>query len=698
MKKYETEIIRNLGMFSHGGEGKTSIVDAMLFLAGENTRLGRVDDGTSLMDYEPEEIERKATISSTLACFDWNKYKINMLDTPGDDNFIYDAKLCMRVVDGAVVVVSAVSGVRVQTEKVWEYANDFSVPVCFFINKMDRERADFGRTVEDLRKNFTDKNIVVLQLPIGSEDSFKGMIDLISMKAYIYKDDQSGNFERTDIPADLASEAAGYREKLVESAVEMDDEVMERYLNGDAIKDEEIEACLKGGIWGRKLVPVMVGAAAKNMGIQPLLDNLVRYFPNPVYVGKVEGIVPATGKPAERQMDAGAPFSAFVFKTITDPFAGKLTLFKVYSGELHPDSVVLNVNKDEKERIGQIFYLVGKKQKAAGFVSVGDIAAVAKLKEAATGDTLCDEKAPIAYSKVALPPPLISFSLHPKSKGDEDKLNTSLGRLIEEDPSIRYSRDEQTKEFIISGMGQIHIEVLAAKMKRKFGVDVELREPKVPYKETIKGRTKIQGKYKRQSGGRGQYGDCWLELEPLPHGAGFEFVDKIVGGVIPRQYIPSVEKGIVDAMEHGILAGYPVTDFRATVYDGSYHEVDSSDMAFKIAASMGFKKGMEQSQPTLLEPIMKVEVIVPEEFVGDIMGDMNSRRGKIMGVEARGGNQIVKAVTPMAEMLKYAPDLRSMTGGRGTFTMEFSHYEEVPAHIAQKVIEQANREREAAEK
>jgi len=698
MKKYETEIIRNLGMFSHGGEGKTSIVDAMLFLAGENTRLGRVDDGTSLMDYEPEEIERKATISSTLACFDWNKYKINMLDTPGDDNFIYDAKLCMRVVDGAVVVVSAVSGVRVQTEKVWEYANDFSVPVCFFINKMDRERADFGRTVEDLRKNFTDKNIVVLQLPIGSEDSFKGMIDLISMKAYIYKDDQSGNFERTDIPADLASEAAGYREKLVESAVEMDDEVMERYLNGDAIKDEEIEACLKGGIWGRKLAPVMVGAAAKNIGIQPLLDNLVRYFPNPVYVGKVEGIVPATGKPAERQMDAGAPFSAFVFKTITDPFAGKLTLFKVYSGELHPDSVVLNVNKDEKERIGQIFYLVGKKQKAAGFVSVGDIAAVAKLKEAATGDTLCDEKAPIAYSKVALPPPLISFSLHPKSKGDEDKLNTSLGRLIEEDPSIRYSRDEQTKEFIISGMGQIHIEVLAAKMKRKFGVDVELREPKVPYKETIKGRTKIQGKYKRQSGGRGQYGDCWLELEPLPHGAGFEFVDKIVGGVIPRQYIPSVEKGIVDAMEHGILAGYPVTDFRATVYDGSYHEVDSSDMAFKIAASMGFKKGMEQSQPTLLEPIMKVEVIVPEEFVGDIMGDMNSRRGKIMGVEAKGGNQIVKAVTPMAEMLKYAPDLRSMTGGRGTFTMEFSHYEEVPAHIAQKVIEQANREREAAEK
>ena len=359
---------------------------------------------------------------------------------------------------------------------------------------------------------------------------------------------------------------------------------------------------------------------------------------------------------------------------------------------------MLNVKKDEKERIGQIFYLVGKKQKPAGFVSVGDIAAVAKLREAATGDTLCDEKSPIEYQEVVLPPPLISFSLYPKSKGDEDKLNTSLQRLIEEDPSIRYSRDEQTKEFIISGMGQIHIEVLVAKMKRKFGVDVELREPKVPYKETIKGRTKVQGKYKKQSGGKGQYGDCWLEFEPLPHGTGFEFVDKIVGGSIPRQYIPSVEKGIVEAMNHGILAGYPVTDFRAIVYDGSYHDVDSSDMAFKIAASMGFKKGMEQSQPTLLEPIMKVEVIVPEEFVGDVMGDMNSRRGKIMGVEAKGHNQMVKAVVPMAEMLKYAPDLRSMTGGRGTFTMEFSHYEEVPAHIGQKVIEAANKEREAAEK
>jgi elongation factor G len=697
MKKYEPDVIRNVGMFSHVGEGKTSIVEAMLFLAGENNRLGRVDDGTSLMDYEPEEVEKKATISSSLACFEWNKYKINLVDTPGDDNFISDAKLCMRVLDGAVIVVSAVTGVRVQTEKVWGYADDFGVSVSIFVNKMDRERADFERTLEDLGKTFTDKSLVVVGLPIGKEEGFKGVVDLISMKAYMYKDDQSGAFDRAEIPAELAGEASKYREKLIETAVEMDDAVMERYLNGEEVKDEEIERCLKEGIWKRKLVPVMCGSASKTMGIQPLLDNIVRYFPDPLLKGEVEGL-DAKGQPGKRKMTVTAPFSAFIFKTITDPFAGKLTLFKVYSGELHPDSTVLNSKKDEKERIGQIFYLVGKKQKPAGFVSVGDIAAVAKLKEAGTGDTLCDEKTPIVYPQVSLPSPLISFSLHPKTKGDEDKLNTSLARLMEEDLTIRYSRDDQTREFILSGMGQIHLEVVAAKMKRKFGVDVELREPKVPYKETIKGSTKVQGKYKRQSGGRGQYGDTWLELEPLPRGTGFEFADKIVGGVIPKNYIPSVEKGIVEAMEQGVLAGYPVTDFRVTLYDGSYHEVDSSDMAFKIAASMGFKKGMELVNPVLLEPIMKMEIIVPEENVGDIMGDLNSRRGRIVGVESKGHNQVVRATAPMAEILRYAPDLRSMTGGRGTFTMEFAHYEEVPAHIAQKVIDQANKERAEKEK
>ena len=398
---------------------------------------------------------------------------------------------------------------------------------------------------------------------------------------------------------------------------------------------------------------------------------------------------------AKREISADKPFSAFIFKTITDPFAGKLTLFRVYSGEIHPDMTVLNATTEEKERIGQIFYLVGKKQKPAGLASAGDIAVVAKLKGAGTGDTLCDEKKPIKYEGVVSTPPLISFSLEPKSKGDEDKLNTSLARLMEEDRTVKYTRDEQTKEFILSGMGQVHIEVIVEKLKRKFGVDVELKEPKVPYKETIKGTTKVQGKYKKQSGGKGQYGDTWIELAPLPRGTGFEFVDKVVGGAIPRQYIPAVEKGIVEAMNQGILAGYPVVDFKAMLYDGSYHDVDSSEMAFKIAASMGFKKGLEQCQPTLLEPIMKIEVIVPDEYMGDIMGDLNSRRGKIIGVESKGNNQVVKAAVPMAEILKYAPDLKSMTGGRGTFTMEFSHYEEVPAHIAPKIIEQAKKEKEA---
>ena len=698
MKKYEPDAIRNVGIFSHGGEGKTSIVEAMLFLAGENNRLGSVDEGTSLMDYEPEEVERKITISASLACFDWGKSKINLLDTPGDDNFISDSKLCMRVVDGAIIVVSAVSGVKVQTEKVWQYANEFNTAAGIFINKMDRERADFTRTFEDIQKNFTDKTCLAVQIPVGQEESFQGVIDLLTMKAYLYKNDHSGGFDTVDIPQDMLELAQKYHEKLVETAVEIDDDVMERYLNGDEIKPEEIEKCLTTGIWNNKIVPVFCGSAARNIGVNVLLDSIVKLFPSPAFKKEVEGINPKTGEKVLREASANQPFSAFVFKTITDPFAGKLTLFRVYSGEVHPDMTVLNVLKEEKERIGQIFYLVGKKQKPAGFAGAGDIAVVAKLREAQTGDTLCDEKTPIRYEGATVANPVISFSLQPKAKGDEDKLNTSLARLIEEDQTIKYSRDEQTKEFLLSGMGQVHIEVIVERMKRKFGVEVELKDPKVPYKETIKGTTKIQGKYKKQSGGKGQYGDTWLEIGPKARGEGFEFIDKIVGGAIPRQYIPAVEKGIVEAMGQGILAGFPVVDFKVTLYDGSYHDVDSSEMAFKIAASMGFKKGLEMCKPTLLEPIMKMEVIVPDENMGDIMGDMNSRRGKIMGVETKGSNQVVKAVVPMAEVLRYAPDLRSMTGGRGTFTMEYSHYEEVPGQIADKIIEAAKREKEAQEK
>jgi elongation factor G len=694
MKKYEPELIRNIGLFSHGGDGKTSIAEAMLFLSGENNRLGRVDDGTSIMDFEPEEIERKITISSSLAFFEWKRHKVNLLDTPGDDNFISDAKFCMRVVDCAVIVVSGIDGVKVQTEKVWNFARENSVPTLIFINKLDRERSDFGRALQSVKEAFGDGNFLPVQIPVGREEGFKGVIDLLSGKSYLYSEDGSGSFEENEIPEELKANFEAERERLMETIVEIDDAIMERYLNGEEIEPSKIEECLKKGIWEGKITPVLCGSAVKNIGIQNLLDFLTKFYPPPTFRREIEGYDPKTGQKVKRAISSSEPFSAYVFKTISDPFAGRLNLFKVYSGELYPDMTVLNTKKDEKEKIGQLFSLVGKKQKPLPCVTTGDIGVVAKLKNVGTGDTLCDERAPIKYEEVKVPPALMSFSLRPKTKGDEDKLNASLAKLMDEDLTIRYARDEQTKEFILSGMGQVHIEVIVEKLKRKFGVEVELKEPKVPYKETIKGTAKAQGKYKRQSGGRGQYGDTWLEISPLPRGEGFVFEDKIVGGVIPKQYIPAVEKGVVEAMQQGILAGYPVTDVKVTLYDGSYHEVDSSEMAFKIAASMGFKKCMEMANPVLLEPIMKMEIIVPEENMGDVMGDLNSRRGKILGVEAKGANQIIRAHVPMAEILKYAPDLRSMTGGRGTFTMEFSHYEEVPPHIAQKIIEQARKEKE----
>ncbi len=694
MKRYEPELIRNVGLFSHGGDGKTSIAEAMLFLAGENSRLGRVDDGTSIMDFEPEEIERKITISSSLAFFEWKKHKINLLDTPGDDNFISDARLCMRVVDCAVIVVSGIDGVKVQTEKVWQFAKENKNPILVFVNKLDRERSDFFRTLTSLKVSFEGTNFLPVQIPYGSEDNFKGVVDLLSGKVLLYKEDASGFFEEIDVPDDLKETYESYRERLMESIVEMDDEIMEKYLSGEEIESSKIGECLKNGIWEGKIVPVLCGSAIRNIGISSLLDFIIKFCPPPTFRKEVEGYDAKTGAKVKRLISPQEPFSAYVFKTISDPFTGRLSLFKVYSGELYPDVTVLNSTKDEKEKIGQIFFLVGKKQKPAPCAGTGDIGVVAKLKNVGTGDTLCDEKYPIKYEGPKVPPALISFSLRPKTKGDEDKLNASLAKLMEEDLTIRYARDEQTKEFILSGMGQVHIEVVVEKLKRKFGVEVELKEPKVPYKETIKGTAKAQGKYKRQSGGRGQYGDTWLEISPLPRGEGFVFEDKIVGGVIPKQYIPAVEKGVIEAMQHGILAGYPVTDVKVTLYDGSYHEVDSSEMAFKIAASMGFKKCMEMANPVLLEPIMKMEIIVPEENLGDVMGDLNSRRGKILGVEAKGNNQVIRAYVPMAEILRYAPDLRSMTGGRGTFTMEFSHYEEVPQNIAQKIIEQAKREKE----
>jgi elongation factor G len=694
VKEYPIDKIRNIGLLSHGGEGKTSIAEAMLFDAKMVNRLGKIDDGSSNLDYEPDEISRKLTISSKLAFCEWKKSKINIVDTPGDMNFIADAKGAMRVVDGIILVISAVAGVKVQTENFWSAAKELNIPALVFINKMGRERADFYRTVTEMPETL-DMNPLILQLPIGSEQTFKGIIDLFNQKAYIYKSDDSGEYQEGSIPDDLKDRVAEYRQKMVETIAEADDGLLEKYLEGEELTQEELQDSLRKGIRNMQFTPVLCGSALRNIGVQPLMDMIVDFMPSPADRPDVAGKNKA-GEEVSRKSAEEAPFSAFVFKTIADPYSGKLTMFRVFSGSLNSDSTVYNTTRDCKEKIGQIFALMGKNHQNYDRVKAGDIAAFVKLKETTTGDTISDEHNPIIYPPLSFPSPIISFAIEPKTKGDEDKVSNALHRLQEEDPTLRVSRDEQTKEFIISGMGQIHVEVVVDRMKRKFGTEVLLKTPKIPYKETIRGSVKVQGKYKRQSGGRGQYGDTWIEIDPLPKGGGFEFVDKIVGGSIPRQYIPAVEKGVVGAMEEGILAGYPVTDVRVTLYDGSFHAVDSSEMAFKIAGSMGFKKGFMDCKPTLLEPIMKVSVIVPEEAMGDIMGDLNSRRGRIQGIDTKGRYQIIRAEAPMAEMLKYAPDLISMTGGRGSFTMEFSHYDEVPAHLLDKIVADAKKDKEEA--
>ena len=692
VKEYQIDKLRNIGLLGHGGDGKTSIAEAMLFDTKSVTRLGKVDDGSSNLDYEPDEISRRSSISSSLAYCEWKKTKINLIDPPGDINFISDAKGALRVIDSAVLVISAISGVKVQTENFWSQVKELQIPALVFINKMDRERADFYRTLEELPGSLAELNPIVLQLPIGTEQNFKGIIDLFSQKAYIYQED-SGEYKTEDIPSDLESKAKEFYQKMIEAIAEVDDTLLEKYLEGEELSSEELQAGLSQGIKQKKFTPILCGSAVKNIGIQPLMDTIVDYLPSPLDRPEIYGLNKAEEQ-ISRKPQEDETFSAFVFKTIADPYSGKLTIFRVFSGVLTSDSHLYNSTKKCKEKIGQIYALMGKNHQPITKVNTGDIAAFAKLKETTTGDTFSDEQNPITFPQLTFPSPVISFAIEPKTKGDEDKVGNALHRLCEEDPTLSISRDQQTREFILSGMGQVHIEITIDRMKRKFGTEVNLKTPKVPYKETIKGATKVQGKYKKQSGGRGQYGDTWLEIEPLPHGEGFEFVDKITGGSIPKQYIPAVEKGIVGAMEHGILAGYPITDVKVTLYDGSYHTVDSSEMAFKRAGSMGFKKGFMLCNPTFLEPIMKISIIVPEEFMGDIMGDLNSKRGRIQGVDTKGRYQNIRAEVPMAEMLKYAPDLRSMTGGRGNFTMEFSRYEEIPGHIIDKVVAEAKKEKE----
>jgi len=692
MAKYESTSLRNLAVVGHGGTGKTSLCESFLFVSGKNERLGRVDDSTSSMDFEPEEQKRRVSISSAANFIEWEKHKINIIDTPGDSNFAYDIKCSMSVVENAVIIIDAVGGVEFQTQKVWELADEFKLPRIFFINRMDRERADFTKAIESIKSKFA-KKVTPVCLPIGAEDKFNGIVDLIGFKAYLFSDNK-GIGKAVDIPAEMMDEVKSLRGTMVEDIAESDDELMNKYLEAGELSQEELKTGLKKGVTSGSLIPVVCGSAMKGIGVTLLMDLIVNSFASPIDRGAVKGKKPGTDDIEERKPLEDAPFSAIVFKTIADPYAGRLTLFRVYSGKLTPDSSIYNSTKKITEKFGHVFFLEGKNQKQADGLIPGDIAGVAKLKETITGDTLCNEKTPIIFNRVAVPPPIMSFAIEPKTRGDEDKIASSIHRLTEEDPTIVFSRNVQTKEMILSGMGQVHIEVNIDKMKRKFGVEVNLNTPKVPYKETIKGKTNIQGKYKKQSGGRGQFGDCWIDIEPLPRGTGFQFADKIVGGVIPNNYRPAVEKGIVEAAAKGVLAGYPVVDFKISLVDGSYHTVDSSEMAFKIAGSMAFQKGVMDCQPILLEPIVNIDIEIPEEYMGDVIGDLNSRRGRVQGMDTNGSNQIIKGQVPLAEILKYAPDLRSMTSGRGNFTYTHSHYEEVPAYVAEKIIAESKKEKE----
>ena len=690
MGKYQSKSLRNIALVGHGGTGKTSLCESFLFVTGKSDRLGRVDEGTSCMDFEPEEQKRHISINAAANFITWEKHKINIIDTPGDLNFVFDIQNCLRVVDSAIILIDAVGGVEFQTEKVWGFADEFKLPRIIYINKMDRERANFVSAVDSVKDIF-GKKATPIYLPIGAEDSFKGIVDLINMKALIF-DALDGKFKTEDIPEDILEDANNYREVMVEDIAECDDELMNKYLEDGELSIDDLKSGLRKGVMSGDLVPVICGSATKNIGVSPLIDMIVNCLPSPVDRGPAVGKKPNTEDIEERSPKESDPFSGVVFKTIADPYAGRLTLFRVYSGTLTPDSNFYNSSKKVNERFGNIFFLEGKNQKPAESLVPGDIAAVAKLKETVTGNTICNEKSPIIFEKVSPVPPIMSFAVQPKSKGDEEKITTSLSRLLEEDPALSTRRDDQTKEIILSGMGQVHIEITIEKLKRKFGVEVNLTTPKIPYKETIKGKTQVQGKYKKQSGGRGQFGDTWIEIEPLPKGEGFEFVDRIVGGAIPKQYIPAVEKGIVEAMLGGVLAGYPVVDVKVSLYDGSFHNVDSSEMAFKIAGSMGFKKGVMNCQPTLLEPIVDLEIEIPDEYMGDVIGDLNGRRGRVLGMDTRGSNQIIKGQLPLAEILTYAPDLRSMTSGRGTFIYKISHYEEVPPAIAEKIVAESKKE------
>ncbi|MGD0153142.1 MAG: elongation factor G [Thermacetogeniaceae bacterium] len=680
MKVYETDHLRNLAIIGHGGAGKTSLVEAMLFNAGHTTRLGRVDEGNATTDYLPEEIKRKISVSTTTAPCEWKEYKINILDTPGYADFFSEVKGALRVVDAVMTVIEAVAGVQVQTEIGWQEANRAKLPKMIFINKMDRENANFDRVIQQI-KDILKCNAVPIELPIGSEAQFSGVVDLLAMKAYKYNP-KDGSYQEQEIPGDLAGAAQEAQQSLMEAAAEGDDELLMRYLDGQTLTGEEIFAGLKKGFQSQTVVPVLCGSSLNNIGIRHLLDFIIKVVPSPADLAE-EGV--------NLQQE---PLAALVYKTTADPYVGKLSFFRVFGGILKSDSLVYDANKEREEKVGQLFVMRGKQQDNVTEVRPGDLATVGKLQEAATGDTLCRKDKPVILPGIDFPKPTLSFAIEPKSKGDEDKLGSAMAKLVEADPTIRLSKNPETKETILTGIGDTHLEIVLERLQQKFGVEVTSKKPKVPYRETIRSTVQSEGKHKKQTGGRGQYGHVWMTLEPLPDGE-FEFAEKVFGGAVPRQYYPAVEKGVREALSEGVLAGYPVTGIKVTLYDGSFHPVDSSELAFKLAAVLSFRNGMEKASPALLEPVMNVEVTVPEQFMGDIMGDFNSRRGRILGMESReGGVQVIRATAPLSELADYAIVLKSITQGRGYFKMEFAQYDEVPTRLAEEIIEKRKAELE----
>ena len=686
MSRFPLEKTRNIGIMAHIDAGKTTTTERVLYYTGVTYKIGEVHDGTAVMDWMPQEQERGITITSAATTCSWNNHRINIIDTPGHVDFTIEVERSLRVLDGAVAVFDSVAGVEPQSETVWRQANKYGVPRIAFLNKMDRVGADFFMAVDSMVEKLGARPVPI-QIPIGKEENFRGPIDLVTMKAFLFDDETLGSkFVEDEIPVEYMAQAKEYRDKMIEAIADIDDSVMEKYLAGEEITVQEIKKALRQGTIGMTINPVICGSAFKNKGVQMLLDAVVDYLPSPLDIPPVVGKKPSDGSEVQRKPDDAEPFAALAFKIMTDPYVGQLVFARVYSGVLPSGSYVYNSTKDAKERVGRLLQMHANKREEIKEVRAGDIAAIVGLKQSLTGDTLCDENNPIILELMEFPEPVISVAIEPKTKADQERLSISLSKLAQEDPSFRVSFNEETGQTIISGMGELHLEIITDRLMREFKVGANVGKPQVAYKEAIKNHVKIEGKFVRQSGGRGQYGHVWIEMEPQERGKGFDFVNKIVGGSIPREYVPAVEKGVKEAMDGGVLAGYPIMDVKVTLIDGSYHEVDSSEMAFKIAGSMAFKEGAKKAQLVLLEPVMNVEDVTPEEYMGDVIGDLNSRRGKIQSMEKRGKTQVIKATVPLSEMFGYATELRSRTQGRGSFTMHFGRYEEVPAALAEEIV------------